>query len=356
MKLQKEQIIFETIVGREFDDKIYEMAETLKKAGKFHKLTEFSPPNSINNDSLSKNNKNNKNKNSTKKNNTKTKEKITLDDLDEAMKAQVIKELHKREKRRKSIIVLMSLIALGCFGYFGFDYYNGWNQQNNADSLSELVGDQRFLVDKNKEVKINLTDSTVVVPDVLEKYQTLYNKNKTMIGWLKIDDTLIDYPVMQTVDNSYYLDHNFDLETDKNGTLFVDTNCNILERSANIIIYGHRMLSGKMFGTLENYKDKSYYDEHPLITFDTIYEEASYKIMYVFRSKIFNEEDIVFKYYQFFDANSQEEFDSYMKDMSELSLYDTGVTASYGDELLTLSTCDYYEEDGRFVVVAKRVK
>ena len=116
------------------------------------------------------------------------------------------------------------------------------------------------------------------------------------------------------------------------------------------------MQSGKMFGSLELYKDKNYYEKHKTIEFDTIYEEGTYQIMYVFRSKIFNEEDITFKYYQFFDAYSEEEFNSYMEEMKNMSLYDTGLTAEYGDQLLTLSTCDYYEDDGRFVVVAKRVK
>ena len=75
----------------------------------------------------------------------------------------------------------------------------------------------------------------------------------------------------------------------------------------------------------------------------------------MFRSRVYQKDEVVFKYYQFIDANSEEEFNSYMKEMAALSFYDTGVTASYGDQLLTLSTCDYEEEDGRFVVVAKRV-
>ena len=78
--------------------------------------------------------------------------------------------------------------------------------------------------------------------------------------------------------------------------------------------------------------------------------------MYVFRSRVYREEEIVFKYYQFIDANSEQEFDSYMSEMASMSLYDTGVTAEYGDQLLTLSTCDYQEKNGRFVVVAKKVK
>ena len=110
-----------------------------------------------------------------------------------------------------------------------------------------------------------------------------------------------------------------------------------------------------MFGSLNKYSQKSYFEKHRYIDFDTIYKKGKYEVMYVFRSKVYSEEDVNFKYYQFIDAGSSKEFDSYMNEMAEASLYDTGVTASYGDELLTLSTCDYQQKKGRFVVVAKRI-
>ena len=135
----------------------------------------------------------------------------------------------------------------------------------------------------------------------------------------------------------------------------MDKDCDVLKPSTNLILYGHHMKSGQMFGGLSLYSDQSYYEKHPCIQFDTIYEKGLYEIMYVFRSRVYSEDEIVFKYYQFIDAQSEQEFDSYMNDMEEMSLYDTGVTAQYGDRLLTLSTCDYQEKNGRFVVVAKKV-
>jgi len=116
------------------------------------------------------------------------------------------------------------------------------------------------------------------------------------------------------------------------------------------------MQSGKMFASLEKYSDEEYYKKHPLIQFDTIYEEGTYQIMYVFRSRIYNADEVVFKYYQFIDAISDVEFQSNMEEMAGMSLYDTGIQAQFGDQLITLSTCDYEEPNGRFVVVAKRVK
>ena len=205
------------------------------------------------------------------------------------------------------------------------------------------------------KVKINYTNEEEKELVILEQYKKLYSQNKSLIGWLKIDDTNIDYPVMQTVNNEYYLDHNYTQEYDKNGSIFLDKDCDITNPSTNMIIYGHHMKSGKMFGKLDLYSSRKYYEDHKYIQFDTIYEQGIYEIMYVFRSRIYNEDEIVFKYYQFFEAATPEEFDATMREMANISLYDTGVTATYGDKLITLSTCDHAEEDGRFVVVAKKV-
>jgi sortase B len=111
-----------------------------------------------------------------------------------------------------------------------------------------------------------------------------------------------------------------------------------------------------MFGSLNKYSSKEYYEEHPKFEFDTIYEKGAYEIVYVFRSKIYNEDVVVFKYYQFLDAQSEQEFNSNMAEMAKISLSDTGITPEYGDELLTLSTCDYQENNGRFVIVARKIK
>lgn len=111
-----------------------------------------------------------------------------------------------------------------------------------------------------------------------------------------------------------------------------------------------------MFGQLNKYSDEKFFENHRYIQFDTIYEKGTYEVMYVFRSEVYKENEIVFKYYQFIDAVSEVEFDSNMREMAAMSLYDTGVTAEYGDELLTLSTCDYFTNNGRFVVVAKRIQ
>lgn len=286
-----------------------------------------------------------------------TKKKKTEPQFNEAeMELIVEEELKKQEKRRKFLVVCCSMIAIACLGYFGI--YN-WYNYRTADNYKQLsaLKEKEPVSGQDQAPVIHYTadEGQRTPPPVLDEYKNLLNKNKRLIGWVKIDDTNIDYPVMQTTDNEYYLDHNLNQEYDKNGSIFMDKDCDVLKPSTNFILYGHHMKSGQMFGSLSSYSDQSYYEKHPYIQFDTIYEKGLYEIMYVFRSRVYSEDEIVFKYYQFIDAQSEQEFDSYMNDMADMSLYDTGVTASFGDQLLTLSTCDYQEKNGRFVVVAKKV-
>ena len=333
---------FETVVGNDFDDEIYELAEKYKSQG-YHKDSRIS--------SRKKKEKKPKQKNAKQQ---KAKQ-VSLEDYDADMRKEILAQIKKRDRRRRLLVILCSVVAAGCFGYFGV--YSFFVERNEMDyeNLSQLKGNSALTGSLFRGVTIHYTEEEEIELEVLEEYQTLYNKNKKLIGWLKIDDTIIDYPVMQTANNEYYLDHNFNQEYDKNGSLFLDKDCDVVRRNTNLIIYGHHMKSGKMFGNLNNYSSEEYGKKHALIQFDTIYEKGTYEVMYVFRSRIYNEDEVVFKYYQFFDAASEAEFNSNMQEMAALSLYDTGVTARYGDELLTLSTCDSSEADGRFVVVAKRV-
>ncbi len=276
------------------------------------------------------------------------------------VEAYVREELKKQEKKRRLLIVLCSLLGAACLLYVGFYMYEDYRTRTGYEEMAamkESAGINQQLVTPTEEGQpvINYTSEEKETPEILEEYKNLYNMNKKLIGWLKIDDTNIDYPVMQTSDNEYYLDHNVNQEKDRNGALFLDKDCDVIEPSTNLIIYGHHMKSGRMFGNLDDYASQEYYKEHSTIRFDTIYEKGTYEIMYVFRSRVYSEGEVVFKYYQFIDCYSEQEFESNMKEMAALSLYDTGVTAQYGDKLLTLSTCDSTIDDGRFVVVAKKV-
>lgn len=342
-ELQSGSFRFETVVGTDFDDEIYEKIEAFKAQG-------ITASNAGTKRKYIKEKKAGRKEKSAEK---KKKQTVHSAQFDKNLEKQIQKELKKRERRRKLIVVLASGIAVVCFGYFGLYYFQSTRTGMSYDSLAQLKGSTVLTNAEKNDFSLHKTSTQL--PDVLDDYKTLYEKNKKLIGWLKIDDTIIDYPVMQTSDNKYYLEHNFNQEYDKNGSLFLDCSCSVYPRSTNLIIYGHHMKSGQMFGQLQKYAKESYYEKHTTIQFDTIYEKGTYEIMYVFRSQVYNEDDLVFKYYQFINANSETEFDSYMEEMAALSLYDTGVTASYGDSLLTLSTCDNSQKDGRFVVVARKV-
>lgn len=331
-ELQTGQITFESVLGQEFDDEVYEAYMNTVQGAKSNTVS--SAP-------------------------QQTAKKISLEDFDEDMQEQILYEMKRKERKRKLILTVCAMVAVISLAYFGVYEYMSLRTDRDAQALADAIKEDEGYLSTSKpgddKYYASLIETENGQPVVLDKYEDLFNQNKSLIGWVKIADTVIDYPVMQTVNNEYYLDHNFHQEYDKNGSIFLDASCSVYPRSMNLIIYGHHMKSGKMFGSLQKYQNESYYKEHKYIEFDSIYEEGTYEVMFVFRDKVYSQEDVNFKYYEFIDANSEEEFNSYMDEMAAISYYDTGVVAQYGDQLLTLSTCDYQQDNGRFVVVARRV-
>lgn len=328
-QMESGSIRFETIVGNDFDDEIYELVQKYKKGAQTEKV-----------------------KKEPSKDKKRKKEKISLEECDTEIREEVLRRIKRKERLRMCISLFAAVIAIGCLGYFAIYSRDTVRNQKDNNILTTL----KKTAPVAEPVVVNLDPQEEITVTILDEYKNLYIKNKSIIGWLKIDDTIIDYPVMQTSNNEYYLNHNFDGQEDKNGCLFLDKDCDVIKRNDNLIIYGHHMKSGKMFGGLNKYSDIKYYEKHPYIRFDSIYEKGLYQVMYVFRDKVYSEEQITFKYYQFLDANSADEYRSNLQEMAKMSLYHTGVEATYGDELLTLSTCDHTETDGRFVVVAKRIE
>ena len=347
---------FETLIGDDYTEEINELAERLRaeaaaeaEAGKKRKGLIRSKRGGKGDTSVtaSKGGASGAGSSKTASSRKKPKE---LSDYDEDMQREIIKVLKRDQLKRRLMMVVLALCILGSVGYLVV-YFSLY--EKNDIEYTELA-----------ELKQEDTGGTVVInyeeakdkPPVLKKYEKLYQKNRKLVGWLKIEACDIDYPVMQTSNNEYYLDHNYNQDYDKNGSLFLDKDCTPAFPNDNMIIYGHHMKSGKMFGKLNNYSKQEFWEKHPNFTFDTIYETGTYAVMYVFRSKIYAQDEIVFKYYQFIDASSADEFDSNMDAMADMALYDTGVTAVYGDKLITLSTCDNAESgEGRFVVVAKKI-
>lgn len=193
-------------------------------------------------------------------------------------------------------------------------------------------------------------------PQMLPHLQVIYEINQDMVGWIEIPGTDISYPVVQTPDRpNFYLRKDFtEKEYATCGTIYVREACDVWEPSDNLTIYGHNMSNGTMFADLHGYEDKAFWESHKEVWFDTLYEYHTYEIFAVFISSAKLDEG-AFPYHLFDDAADQEEFDEFVANCKELSLYDTGITPEYGDKLITLSTCDKSIEEGRFVVVARRV-
>ncbi len=197
----------------------------------------------------------------------------------------------------------------------------------------------------------------VPTPEAVENpYREAFLSNEDMCAWIQIPDTNIDYPVMWTPeDEEYYLYRDFDGSDNKNGCLILDTDSCVDPLTTNLIIHGHNMKSGAMFGNLTDYQEEAFYQGHKEIILYTEGCQRNYEVIAVFRSQVFRKSEEVFKFYKFFQADTQEEFDDFYNNIKEMSLYDTGVTAEFGDHFITLSTCVYHVENGRFVVVAKEV-
>ncbi len=184
-----------------------------------------------------------------------------------------------------------------------------------------------------------------------EKYGALYEQNPDFVGWISIEGTNINYPVMQTPDHpDYYLKHSFEKTWSDYGVPYLDEAC-VIGQSNNLVIYGHHMSNGSMFRDLDYYTVPDFCSEHPIICFDTLSSFGEYEVIAVFR---FNTNQDGFRYDRYVGMDERV-FASFIEQIHARELYSTGKSAVYGDELLTLSTCEYTYKNGRLVVVARKV-
>lgn len=182
---------------------------------------------------------------------------------------------------------------------------------------------------------------------------TLNQKNPDCIAWITIEGTAIDYPVMyRPKSKNYYIHRDFYGRQSSSGSLYISEICDP-DTCDNLIIYGHHMSRGTMFAALDKYKKKSFYEAHPTIRLERLSGVETYEIIFALTTPVYTRND--FKYYAFSRASSAEAFNAFIAGCRARALYDTGKTASYGDKLLTLSTCEYSQKNGRMVVVARRI-
>ena len=254
----------------------------------------------------------------------------------------------KGKHSKKSVLVfkILAIIFITLFmigiSYIIFNFINSTKNKeiyNNINNTNEIYNDI-----SNKDVSENM-----------QKVINLKQENEDIIGWIQIENTIIDYPILQATDNSYYLTHNYKKEKSKYGSIFAKSECNMQDNNSNVIIYGHNMEDEQMFNTLLKYADKNFYNEHKEIRVITEKEENKYNIVSVFKSRVFfQDEKDVFRYYNYINFEDEAMYNEYIENCKKIQLYDTGVSAKYGEQLITLITCEYSQENGRIVVVAKK--
>ena len=189
------------------------------------------------------------------------------------------------------------------------------------------------------------------------KVEKLQEENADIVGWLEIEDTSINYPVLQGTDNEYYMTHNYKKQKSKNGSIFLTKDYDWSTPSSNLLIYGHNMNNGTMFQELLKYEKESFYKQHPVIRFTTENEDAEYEIIAVLKTRVFyKSEKNVFRYYYFVNAETEEEYNVFVENAKKESLYSIDKTAKFGEQLITLSTCSYHVKDGRFAVIGRKVE
>ena len=218
--------------------------------------------------------------------------------------------------------------------------------QVNETTTEETVNES---TQENIEETINQENERIL------KVQKLQEENPDIVGWLEIEGTSINYPVLQGDDNEYYMTHNYKKQKSKNGSIFLTKDYDWSIPSSNLLIYGHNLSNGTMFQELLKYEKEDFYKKHPIIRFTTNNEDAEYEIISAFKSRVYyKSEKNVFRYYYFVNAKTEAQYNEFVQNAKKASLYNIDKTAQYGDQLITLSTCSYHVEDGRFAVVGRK--
>ena len=250
---------------------------------------------------------------------------------------------HNKHSRKYIMIVLIVIFVL-CVISTMYYFYNANKEKQEYKEILD-------------NIEIDAAEVTVQKTERMLQLEELQKENDEIIGWLEIEGTNINYPVLQTKDNDYYLTHNYKKEKSSTGSLFLDKDFDLINGSSNYLIYGHRSKQGIMFEDLMKYAKEDFYKNHTTIKFITASEDSTYEIISIFYSRVYyKSEKDVFRYYYFVNAENEQEYNKFVSNAKKSSIYDIEATAEYGDQLLTLSTCEYSQEDGRFAVVARKVK
>ena len=261
-------------------------------------------------------------------------------------------------------VVILLLAAFGVSAFMVGNYLlDGKKQANRYDELSNIAAnvqpEKTETVDATEETTEPAESTEPTEPGMLPGYKEIYEMNNHTVGWIKMEGTQMDYPVMQSPeDPNFYLNRNFDKADSSRGSIYAWGAANVNEPSDNVTLFGHNMADGSMFACLNAYTNKTAWDNNSLIFFDTLNEYHTYKIFAVFATSANIGEG--FSYHQFVDAETEAEFNDFVSTCKKLAFYDTGITPVYGDKMICLSTCTYslngrQHDNARLVVAAVRI-
>lgn len=262
-----------------------------------------------------------------------------------------------------TLTIVLLLLVFGVSAWFVGSYIIESREQAEknaalADLKNSIKETTPTVETTPEETTPEATFGAVEVRDengMLIEYGKIYQEqNQDLVGWIRIDGTKLDNPVMQTPENpNYYLDHDFTKQASDWGAIYAREECDVFEHSDNITLYGHNMKDGSMFASLNDYVYQETWENNPLIFFDTLYEYRVYKIFAVFATSANLGEG--FTYHNMIDASDEADFNEFISTCKQLSYYDTGITPVYGDKIICLSTCEYTHDNGRLVVAAVRI-
>lgn len=243
------------------------------------------------------------------------------------------------DKKKKSLLIVLPVIIIIC-------------------ALALAI----FITKSYHNNDVNVNTSNIEIVTVPEKYNEYYEKNNDFVGWIKIDGTTIDYPVVQCDDNEYYLTHNFEKENEARGCIYMAYDCDPELKSKNTVIHGHNWLDDTVFSELAQYNDFEYYKKHPVIEFNTRTQMHKWKIVSVFITSADPAEDNDYVFNYVYPNMGGENFNKYSNELKKRTLFNTGVNYYMNDSFITLSTCtrdvdtDEKRADCRIAIVARMVR
>lgn len=277
-----------------------------------------------------------------------------------------------------ALIVIFAAVFVLSAIYLGGYFLENRQAEENYDQLASIRNDGTEATRPSSPSSESTEGGDTQAPQMLSELVDIYAMNNDLVGWITMDEVKVNHPVMQRLsDDDYYLTRDFYHQESMAGCMYVPASCDVYKPSDNVVIYGHTLKTGAMFGRLSRYREKSFWENNQTFTFDTLYERHTYRIFAVFKTagKQYDSEGNVwgYPYHRMNEFEDEASFNKFIQDIKGAAFkgdnpyqgyafYDTGITPTYGDKLLCLSTCEYTMKDpdgtvnGRLVVMAVRVQ